>query len=284
MLHLRERRETGDLVLQARGHAIEGARKSGDDVVTLDGDAHLELSRLALARGIPILLEKPATASEAEGEMLLAEAERSGVPVVPAHNVLFATGVEEILAGSGPLAHLRRRSPAAEDSPRAWSRPALFDILYHALVLVGRGSGGGTAEVLSVRFQGDGAPRRIRAELSYPRGKAELVLDFEAPAEEDTITRIRPGGGADVWRRKGRVVTLSTPDGTRTVPPEGSEVARMLSNFRGVVLGNAAAGATLREAIDVRTTAMRVLAALEESGAPFERAGAPRHVRSGVRS
>ena len=52
LLHLREGRQSRDLVLQRRRHPVERPGKGGDDVVALDRDAHLELSGRELLAGL----------------------------------------------------------------------------------------------------------------------------------------------------------------------------------------------------------------------------------------
>jgi predicted dehydrogenase len=83
-----------------------------------------------------------------------------------------------------------------------------------------------------------------------------------------------------VWRRQGREITISNAAGRRAVESQGSDVERMLANFRDVVLGKALPGATLEDALDVMRTARRVVEALAAAGAPFDRPNAPRHTLS----
>src|SRR5205823_4391144 len=103
-----------------------------------------------------------------------------------------------------------------------------------------------------------------------------------AVLEEDVLSRRDADAPEDehVWRRQGRTTTIRTAAGVRAVEGRGSDVQRMLANFRDCILGVAPAGATLEEAIDVMRTARRVVEAVAAAGAPFERPNAPHHTAS----
>jgi predicted dehydrogenase len=58
---------------------------------------HDELARLAIARGIPALVEKPIANDEAEATGLRDAAWAAGACLIPAHNSLFAAGLGSCL-------------------------------------------------------------------------------------------------------------------------------------------------------------------------------------------
>ncbi|MDF0601663.1 Gfo/Idh/MocA family oxidoreductase [Psychromarinibacter sp. C21-152] len=62
------------------------ARVADAVVVAAPNDAHLPLGLELLAAGLPVLMEKPVTASLAEGAELVAAVERTGVPVLVGHH------------------------------------------------------------------------------------------------------------------------------------------------------------------------------------------------------
>jgi hypothetical protein len=133
-----------------------------------------------------------------------------------------------------------------------------------------------------VALRGDSAPEYVRLELRYGAAPAEVVLDFAAAAEEDVVSRedLDRSGSAQVWRRQGRAVSISSGAGVRAVEAQGNDIQCMLANFRDVVLGKVPPPTTLQAALEVMQTTRRVIDALAGAGAPFERPTAPRHVAS----
>jgi predicted dehydrogenase len=254
-------------------------------IIAAATDAHDALARVALARAIPALLEKPVTRTEEEAVALRDAATAAGACIVPAHNALYASGIDELLAievARPAVSYVVRRTPRSGDAMRTWNRSSLYETVYHLLVVVGRASGGGVGQVVKAAFRGDASPEHIRLHLQYDDAPAEIVLDLAAALEEDVLSRGELGAPASeqVWRRQGRTITITSADGVRTVEARGNDVQRMLANFRDVVLGLAPPGASLEEAIDVMRTARRVVEALSDAGAPFDRPNAPRHVAS----
>jgi MoaA/NifB/PqqE/SkfB family radical SAM enzyme/predicted dehydrogenase len=246
--------------------------------------AHDELVRAAIARGVPALLEKPPTSSEESAAALAAAARQAQARVVLAHNSLHAPGLDELLAragGGAAVTYVFRRTPGSSDTMRTWNRSFLYETVYHLLVVVGRAAGGGAGEVVKASYRGEAHPEQLRLQLGYAGGTAEVVLDFGAAVEEDALA-CRAADGERVWRRQGREVTITDAAGLRVVERRGSDVQLMLANFRDVVLGKAAPGTTLEEAIDVMRTARRAVDAVDAAGAPFERPNAPKHVASRV--
>ena len=246
---------------------------------------HEELTRRALERGIPVLLEKPITGSADRAAALRDAAAAAGVRVVPAHNTLYASGIDEILAlpfSRPATSYVVRRTPRSGDALRTWNRSALFEMVYHLLVVVGRGAGGGFGRVEKVGWRGDAAPESLRVELSYGDAKGEIALELAATAEEDVVARrdLDAAQSEQVWRRQGRSLSITSAAGVRDVEARGNDAERMLENFRDTVLGTCEAGATLDEAIEVIQTAQAVVDAVEAAGAPFDRPDAPVHVAS----
>jgi molybdenum cofactor biosynthesis enzyme MoaA/predicted dehydrogenase len=246
--------------------------------------AHESLARLALDRGIPVLLEKPIADGEAEAIRLRDAARAAGAVVIPAHNSLHASGLGDFLVaphGSAVVTYVCRRTAASQDAMRSWSRAFLYETVYHVLAVVGRACGGGVGTVVHAAYRGDARPERLRVELRFGGCSAEVTLDFASAVEDDLLTRCEGNvGGERTWRRQGRIITITDAAGVRPVEAAGNDVERMLANFRDVVLGEAAPGASLDEAIDVMRTARRVVDAVAAAGAPFERPSAPKHVAS----
>jgi MoaA/NifB/PqqE/SkfB family radical SAM enzyme/predicted dehydrogenase len=247
--------------------------------------AHAALARLAVARGIPVLLEKPIASSEQEARSLCEIAGAGGATVVPAHNTLHTPGLQEFLsasAGRTAVTYTWRRTRGSGDTMRTWNRSFLYESLHHLLAVVGRGVGGGVGEVIRASYRGEGAPESLRVELDYGGAPAEITIDFAAAADEDAVSLrdLDVPGTEREWRRSGREVTIREGAAVRTVESRGSDAACMLANFRDVVLGTAPPATTLDDALDVMRTAAAAVDAIAAAGAPFERRTAPRHVAS----
>jgi predicted dehydrogenase len=255
-------------------------------IIAAATSAHDELARLAIARGVPALVEKPLASTEEQAETLHEFAIEAGTQVVMAHNSLYPPGLGQILAvpfQGGSATYVFRRTPGSGDAMRTWNRSYLYETVYHVLAVLGRACGGGVGEVSKTSYRGEGQPEQLRIQLRYGEATGEISLDYTAAIEEDALT-LRAVDGTDerVWRRQGRETTITDAAGVHAVEREGSDVQRMLANFRDVVLGKAEPGATLEEALDVMRTARGVVNALDAAGAPFERPNAPKHVASRV--
>lgn len=222
-------------------------------VVAAPTAAHHALARVALAAGLPCLVERPFTRTLAEADDL---ARAPGL--VPACAILHAPGLDVLLAArQHPSLSLTRR---LADAPRAWSRDALAPALHDALALAVHAAGGGRPRVRVALLVGERAPERIRLLLDWDAAEAAVELDFTARAEETTLAR-----GPLAWRRAG---------------PGVGDAARMLARFCEVARGEAAPLLTPADARDHLAATLDALDALDAAGAPFERPDAPRHARS----
>jgi predicted dehydrogenase/MoaA/NifB/PqqE/SkfB family radical SAM enzyme len=262
--------------------AIDAMRPEGL-IIAAATHAHAGLARLALEQGVPALLEKPLARTEAEAEELVRAVAEAGptARLLPAHNMVFAPGVEALFdSGLAFISYVRRAVRTSDEAPRAWGRASLYETLYHGLSLAGRAAGGGVPEVAQVHFQGDVAPLQIRFRLVYPTAEVDMLLDYSGAIDE---TSLSARAHADAppsrsWRRAGRELTVRVDD--RDVSPRGggSDKERMLGHFRDVVLGRERPLVTPAEALDVMRAARRAIEALDAAGAPFDRPNAPKHV------
>ena len=270
--------------LRSLGEAVDQIRPEAV-IIAAATRAHHALALEALGHGVPALLEKPLTGTEEEAaELVRAVEARPGAILVPAHNMLFASGIDALLDAEGlpSIAFLRRSTATGPEAMRAWSRSALYETLYHAFSLVGRAAGGGVPSVTGVYHQGDVAPERVRLQLAYPAAEAEIALDFTATAEEMLLVRRARAADAPAmtWRRVGPTTSLRLGDRDVGVPRAGNDVERMLAHFCDVVLGKVTPRVTAAEALEVMRATRAAIAALDEAGAPFDRVNAPRHVAS----
>jgi len=259
--------------------AIEDIRPEAV-IIAAATEAHAELAGLAIEQRIPVLLEKPITSTLDEALALRNRADDNGVPVVPAHNALHATGLDQLGEATPETVRYRfRRTPQSPDSPRTWNRSSLYQTLYHVIAVTRRAAGDHDGRLLRASYRGEATPDQVRLELEYGDCTAEVVVEFRARTEEDLVGTTS-GGRETVWRRSGPAVSITSDGRSRPVESSGNDVERMLANFRDVVLGKAQPATDLGAAIDVMRTAKAAIEALEESGAPFERRGAPKHVAS----
>lgn len=240
---------------------------------------HLEAIELAVHAGVPVLVEKPVVSPEHSDALVQLAA--SGEPsIMPAHQVLFADGLAEVLAGPAPrtLSYVRVVSSNAPDAPRSWSVDAIFQLLYHGLVLVGRGAGGGTATVQSARISGTSRPLRVDAVLRFSSTTAELSLDFDG--SPDTLRLTLDDDRA--WARVDRSITVTRGGVARPLERARGELAGMLAAFHDVVRGESPPGVpTVQEALDVAANARAVIDVLVRAEPRLVRApNAPRHAQT----
>lgn len=231
----------------------------------------------AVAAGAPILLEKPPAGSIAEAEALVAQAAAAGVPLMPAHNLAFAPGLDAALAAArgAALTILRlvdRRSPAAL---HAWHRGPLFEGLYHLLALA-HAHGGDATHVTGAHATGGDRPQAIRVEL---RGAADVAIAavWNLGAATDALVLGAPGVH---WRRDGALPRLTIAGAPVAVAPEGGELVRMLRGFHGAVTTGALPPIAGAAAVAVMRLTTAAIDALIAAGAPIERSTAPRHAAS----
>ncbi len=253
-------------------------------IIAASTHAHHALARAVIARGIPSLIEKPMARTVEEAEELVHLAAGAGVPLMPGHTLVFSGGVDALFDADGlPCVTLTlRATPDGPEAMRAWSRPALSEVLHHALSLVGRAVRGGAPRVTDVLFRGDAAPSAVTLELAYERATARVELDFAAVRDDLALARRARFGDEPemLWRRAGREVSLRVRGADASVPREGSDLSRMLAHFREVVRGRAEPLVTPTDGLEALRAARAAVEALEAAGAPFDRAEAPRHVAS----
>jgi len=273
------------LVLERDPEALLETLRPDAVIVAAATVAHLPLAQLALARGLPVLLEKPLTRTQDEARVLLAQPRADRV--MAAHVLLFAPGVralrERLAEGAWVPRHTvcaRRTPPSAPDAPRGWSRDALYQPLYHAAYLL-LAFGAGEPALTRVEARGRDRPLWVRAEVCFPSGATgEIVLDSESPAPLDELIVRGPPGRQLIWRREGPAETLAhdSPQGERITSVErGSDVEGMLAAFRAAVLGHRPVPAGVHDGLLAMRLAQAIVDALADR---IARPDAPRHVAS----
>lgn len=269
------------------------ARGGIDAVIVACGTLHhAEIVRAATDRGLPCLVEKPLAAS-------IAEAESFGAPtnglITVAQQLRAAGGVEELLALLGDRSGadrpvdvevIHRATMQSPASLHAWSRTAFYELLIH-LCDVARALAGESLEVRRAVARGGGRPERVTVRARAAKSSAlnvtiDLLLAEAADALEVRI-RVADGRVFSWLRAEGvDVVEVADAGGKRTrTPPRGGDLERLLVQFGQTIEQKTAPFVSATDGVLAMRFAADAVAALETSGAPFERSAEPKRVASG---
>lgn len=253
-------------------------------VIASSTPSHLEIIQAALRRRIPMLIEKPLVDGPSECEELAGLLRGADVPMMPAHQVLFATGMAAVAsppdARDARVTFVQSIPGGAGEALRTWTPAPLYELLYHVLVRVGRSAGGGVAEVRGAAASGEAAPESIALDLAYPRASAGVRLEFGAPAAATRIA-LEAAGSTTIWERRGRRTTIERGGRVEEAEPRGGEIDGMLDAFARLVLGRPVAGLpTVAEALDVMANAECAITALAGVDERFAGRKAVRHAAS----
>src|SRR5262249_7799161 len=123
-------RDFGDCPAYAEADAALDDIRPEAMIIAAATSAHDELLRLAIARGIPALVEKPLATTDEQAEALRAAIVAAGARVAVAHNSLYASGLDELLAAPparSTVTYVHRRTPSSPDAMRTWSRGFLYE-------------------------------------------------------------------------------------------------------------------------------------------------------------
>lgn len=254
-------------------------------VVAAATTAHHALALEALARGIPVLVEKPVARTLEQAAALAAHPAASRVMV--AHEHRFVPGMVELrrlLAALGEpvraVALSVRARAEGREMPLTWAREAFLETFYHAAYLTGALAGGGVAAVTRAEARRTSRPEWVRVVLRYPSGcTAELTWEGGLPdartllsAQADDTTLTWSSGGDD------DEITRESPTGLRAHSVErGSGTEAMLAAFAEAALTGAGSPVPAREGAEVLATVHVMLDALAEH---LTRPKAPKHVAS----
>ena len=167
------------------------------------------------------------------------------------------------------------------EAPSTWSRDALYQVLYHAVYLLGVVTGTCAPEVLRVDARGASRPETVRATLRAPGGvEAEVLLDFTGTSAFDELAAFGEHGRRLAWVREEGSESLvhDTPSGDRATSIErGSDAEGMLAAFRDAVLAGRPSPIPTADGRDAMRTASAVVEGL---AGHLARPHAPKHVAS----
>jgi predicted dehydrogenase len=248
--------------------------------------AHHGLVSLAVARGLPVLVEKPLAQTRAQALELIS-LEAAGAFVMVAHGMAFTPGVQalrEVLGGARlrRVEVLRRIPVGAPEALAVWARDGLYQLLLHVVSLVGAVTGSCVGTLQRVEARGELRPEFLRAELVGEGALAiTLILDFQASAALDELSIEDLAGVGRGWRRDAEGVEALvrwTASGERVLSPErGNDTARMLSVFAAAVRAGAPSPVPARLGQEAMAAAQAVMDGLELF---LRRPNAPRHAAS----
>jgi predicted dehydrogenase len=180
-------------------------------IVVVPPSLHREIVAAACAARRPVLLEKPAAVSLADGRVMTATARRAAVPVMVAQTLRYNSVVATVQAAApslGPL-HSVRLSQRFEPSPLAWlDDPAI--------------SGGGMALHTGVHMFD---LLRLLTGLEAERVMCEMGSVTTRRTEDNFTAAIRMHGGSVLASVVGSRATRSRAGGIEMVGERGQLVA-----------------------------------------------------------
>ena len=178
--------------LSADWRALAGDRSLDGLIIATPPATHLEIALLAIAHGIPVLVEKPMTLSLADANLLAERARRARVLVMVGHTHLYSAAFSELKTRGAALGTLRdTRSAGGNRGPYRPDTPVLWDWGSHDVAMC--------LELFGVVPDAVQARRVAAAPLPEGPGEAiEIVLQFGT----DRCSRIRIGNIEERKRRR----------------------------------------------------------------------------------
>ena len=262
---------------------VEAIEATSPDAVIIASatPSHHGVAKLAIAAGLPLLVEKPLADSEtAAEEMAVAAAER-GTLLVPGHNDLFFDGLFEFLAAarSAPLSIVRRLLADAPDVPSIWSRPALYETLYHLVTIAHAHTRGAETALVTDRVQFAGEQRLTYLRAHMSAGAMSVELTWEVGTADELSVRGATSEKSIAWSRRGADITVDLGAGPRQQQRQGSDTDGMVRAFRDAIAG-AQSPTDATDGVDVMRATRGLIDALAEAGAPLVDPARPKHAAS----
>lgn len=172
---------------------------------------HRTIGEVFLSHSIPVLMEKPLTATVADGEVLVRLAEEHGVPLQVGHIERFNPAFQQLSAWTDEPKYIRteRVSPYAF---RSMDIGVVHDLMIHDIELCLSLTQEMPIKVdaFGVSLVG-GREDVVQARLTFPNG---CVADL-------TVNRVTPGAARTIqcWSEKGCAITDLTARTTKTFSP-----------------------------------------------------------------
>lgn len=249
----------------ARAH---GAVAAGPDiecdaaVVAVPTEHHFAVASALLARGVPVLVEKPLAANDREAAALVALAARAGVTLQVGHIERFAPAIETLAKRADGVRHIavRRHNPPRETPPAA---DVVLDLMIHDIDLAMALAGETPSAVAAVPMDGTGQ-EAATARLVFPGGVVADVSASRLSAATERQVTVHAANG--VWRADlvdGRL-DHRTEGGLVPVPllTGSDKLAAEIDEFVAAVRGEAVPRVDGRSGAAALAVANRVRAAL----------------------
>jgi len=229
-------------------------------VIATPGPTHVPIARLALARHIPVLVEKPVGMNVAEADELIAAEKASRAFVLPGHILRFSASYREALAivrsgEIGDIVSVSTRRHRDDSHARRYPDvdPVLMTMIHDIDVAVWF-TGAGLESVLALRSPADSfrsetmATGRDANGVSWHLASAWTFPTTETPPDKLEVigtqgsVELEFGRRISVFGAKPRMVDL-------TAGPADDELRTELATFAdGIRAGAHPGGATLEEA------------------------------------
>ena len=224
-------------------------------IVVVPPTAHVDVMEAAAAAGRPVLLEKPAAPTVADGQRMLRAVRASGIPVMVAQTIRYASVVRVLLGerdNIGPL-HALRLSQRFEPSRPGWiDDPAI--------------AGGGMTLHTGVHVF-DLA--RVLTGLEADRVSCEMAKVGTTHTEDNFAAVIRFGGGAVLANIAGSRATASRCGAIEMAGARGQLIADHVFNTAAVVRGTVVTPLTVPPSVPTVLAVLRDFTHALRTGNPM---------------
>ena len=241
---------------------------------------HAEQAQRFIEAGVPVLVEKPLTETDAEANDLVNLAESRNAFVMVGHTDLFQPALLAMAGlfakdAIGPLVELTVEKHGGEVSPKGDFRESeqenfeqLYQRLVHQSYLLDR-FGGRVEHVRTTLLNAREGQERCRATLRFERGTGELILHHQPNEPLRRVVRLLGERGELVWSLKGSAERLTLEkNGRRLAVPfeSGNAFETMIRHFVGLVRAGRLPWEDARSGREAMRTARRLIDAHREDG------------------
>ncbi len=224
-------------------------------IVVVPPTAHPEIMEVAAAARRPVLLEKPAAASVADGQRILRAVHAAGTPVMVAHTIRYTSVVKLLLHQRETIGrlHALRLSQRFEPSRPGWiDDPAI--------------AGGGMTLHTGVHVF-DLA--RVLTGLEADRVSCEMTKVATSRTEDNFAAVIRFGGGAVLADIAGSRATASRCGAIEMAGERGQLIADHVFNTACIVHGTVPTPLTVPPPVPTVLAVLRDFTNALRSGSPM---------------